>query len=100
MINQPNAETYKAALLTNVAEAILQSGRVKGSNQIIIDNGIIIMTLVEYIAHYAAMHNFDRYTPQQLVDRIGRDLLEKIPKHQAQMAKDGLPHIIRDTEVH
>lgn len=99
MINQPSAGAYKSALLTNVIEAIIQTGRVIGSEQIVVDNGIVVMTLVECIAHFAAMHKFDRNTSKQLVERISSDLLEKIPKHQAQLAKQGLPRIVRDTEI-
>jgi hypothetical protein len=78
MKDQSKFTAIDIALRNNIEEAILKSGQVPGTNNIVLVNGDVIEALLDMVAVYASIHGFENYTSRILADKYTRGLAARI----------------------
>jgi hypothetical protein len=91
---------YREMLRNDIQTVILNSGKSEGSDDVVLTNTLVIETLLDMVAAYAAMHSFNGYTSQDLVFKYSTDLTRKIEAYRTSIAKGTQFKIVPRDEVH
>ena len=74
-----------------IQQAILNEGKIDGSNDIVLQNTSVIEALLEIAVAYSSVYSFENYTPQDLADDHAIKLKNYIEAYRLLKMRGKLP---------
>ncbi|MBB05204.1 MAG: hypothetical protein CML03_06770 [Pseudooceanicola sp.] len=74
-----------------IQRAILDQGRIKGTNEVILTNTDVVEALLEVTGLYASIHGFETYSRTDLAFKHALTIMNHIEKFQKLRKKGKLP---------
>lgn len=85
-----NPETQNR-LKSAIQLAILNEGKIEGSDDVVLKNTTVVEALLEVAGAYASLHSFENYTPQDLALDYAIKLKNHIERYHSLKARGKLP---------
>lgn len=78
-------------LKSKINNAILDSGKVEGSDEVVLTNTDVVEALLEVTGVYASIHGFETYTPTDLAFKHAMTIQRHIEKFREMRKQGKLP---------